>query len=95
MGISQASVVYGTDERSWSQNRGIKAFTICTFQNFGGVMTISNLRSLNLSGFHVRGWDHVVRAVSSDFLDRRGRHHNNSDGFEGGDGSTVHNCYFE
>jgi hypothetical protein len=43
----------------------------------------------------VRGWDNVVHAVSSDFLDRRGGHHNNSDGFEGGDGSTVHDCYFE
>jgi len=91
----KTSVVYGTDEQRWSQNRGIKAFTICTFQNFGGVMTISNLTSLNPHGFHVRGWDNVVHAVSCDFLDRRGGHHNNSDGFEGGDGSTVHNCYFE
>ena len=91
----KTSVVYGTDEQRWSQNRGIKAFTICTFQNFGGVMTISNLTSLNPRGFHVRGWDNVVHAVSCDFLDRRGGHHNNSDGFEGGDGSTVHDCYFE
>jgi len=91
----KTSVVYGTDERSWSRNRGIKAFTICTFQNFGGVMTISNLTSLNPRGFHVRGWDNVVHAGSCDFLDRRGGWHNNSDGFEGGDGSTVHDCYFE
>jgi hypothetical protein len=91
----KTSVVFGTDEQRWSQNRGIKAFTICTFQNFGGVMTISNLTSLNPRGFHVRGWDNLVHAVSSDFLDRRGGHHNNSDGFEGGDGSTVHDCYFE
>jgi hypothetical protein len=91
----KSSVVSGTDEQRWSQNRGIKAFTICTFQNFGGVMTISNLTSLNPRGFHVRGWDKVVHAASCDFLDRRGGHHNNSDGFEGGDGSTVHDCYFE
>jgi hypothetical protein len=91
----KTSMVYGTDEQRWSQNRGIKAFTICTFQNFGGVMTISNLTSLNPRGFHVRGWDKVVQAVSCDFLDRRGGHHNNSDGFEGGNGSTVHDCYFE
>ena len=91
----KTSVVYGTDEQRWSQNRSIKAFTICTFQNFGGVMTISNLTSLNPRGFHVRGWDTVVHAVSSDFLDRRGGFHNNSDGFEGGHGSTVHDCYFE
>lgn len=91
----KTSVVYGTDEQRWSQNRDIKAFTICTFQNFGGVMTISNLTSLNPRGFHVRGWNNVVHAVSCDFLDRRDGHHNNSDGFEGGDGSTVHDCYFE
>ncbi len=91
----KTSVVYGTDEQRWSQNRSIKAFTICTFQNFGGVLTISNLTSLNPRGFHVRGWDNVVHAGSCDFLDRRGGHHNNSDGFEGGDGSTVHDCYFE
>ncbi len=91
----KTSVVYGTDEQRWSQNRGIKAFTICTFQTFGGVMTISNLTSLNPRGFHVRGWENVVHAVSCDFLDRRGGHSNNSDGFEGGHGSTVHGCYFE
>lgn len=91
----KTSIVDGTDEQKWSQKRGIKAFTICTFQNFGGVMTISNLTSRNPRGFHVRGWDKVVHAVSCDFLDQRGGHHNNSDGFEGGDGSTVHDCYFE
>lgn len=91
----KTSVVYGTDEQRWSQNCGIKAFTICTFQNFGGVMRIVNLTSLNPRGFHVRGWDHVVHVASCDFLDRRGGHHNNSDGFEGGDGSTVHDCFFE
>ena len=91
----KTSVVYGTDEQSWSKNRDIKAFTICTFQNFGGVMKVSNLTSLNPRGFHVRGWDNVVHAASCDFLDRRDGHGNNSDGFEGGDGSTVHDCYFE
>lgn len=91
----KTSVIYGTDEQRWSKNRSIKAFTICTFQSFGGIMKISHLTSLNPRGFHVRGWDHVVHASSCDFLDRRGGHHNNSDGFEGGDGSTVHDCYFE
>jgi hypothetical protein len=91
----KTSVVYGTDEQTWSQSRQIKAFTICTFQNFGGVMMISNLTSLNPRGFHVRGWDNVVHAAVCDFLDRRGGQHNNSDGFEGGNGSTVDKCYFE
>jgi len=91
----KTSMVHGTDEPQWAQRRGIKPFTICTFQNFDGVLTISNLTSLNPRGFHVRGWDKVVHAVACDFLDRRGGWHNNSDGFEGGDGSTVHDCYFE
>jgi hypothetical protein len=58
-------------------------------------MTISNLTSLNPRAFHIRGWEHVVHAVSCDFIDRRGGWGNHSDGFEGGDGSTVHDCYFE
>jgi hypothetical protein len=91
----KTSVVYGTHEQSWSAKRGIKAFTICTFQNFGGVMTIANLTSLDPRGFHVRGWDHVVHVSACDFLDKRDGHGNNSDGFEGGDGSTLHACYFE
>ena len=91
----KTSVVYGTDEQSWPQKHGLKAFTICTFQNFGGVMNISNLTSLNPRAFHVRGWDRVVHAASCDFLDRRGGWGNHSDGFEGGHGSTVHDCYFE
>ena len=91
----KTSIIYGTNEQAWSKTRNIKAFTICTFQNFGGVMTLSNLTSLDPRGFHVRGWDNVVHVSACDFLDKRGGHGNNSDGFEGGDGSTVHDCYFE
>ena len=91
----KTSIVYGTDEQSWPQKHGLRAYQICTFQNFGGVMTLSNLTSLNPRAFHVRGWSEVVHAVSCDFIDRRGGHGNHSDGFESGDGSTVHDCYFE
>lgn len=91
----KTSVVYGTDECSWAKSHNVQPFENCTFQNFGGVMTISNLTSLNPRGFHVRGWGKVVHVRSCDFIDRRGGWHNNSDGFEGGDGSTVHDCYFE
>jgi hypothetical protein len=91
----KTSMVYGTKEQAWSKNRNIKAFTICTFQNFGGIMTISNLTSQDPRGFHVRGWENVVHVSACDFLDKRDGHGNNSDGFEGGDGSTVHDCYFE
>jgi hypothetical protein len=91
----KTSVVYGTEEQSWPQKHKLTAFQICSFQNFGGVMTISNLTSLNPRAFHVRGWSEVVHVASCDFVDRRGGHGNHSDGFEGGDGSTVHDCYFE
>jgi hypothetical protein len=91
----KTSIVYGTPEQAWSKNRDVKAYTICTFQNFGGVMTVSNLTSQDPRGFHVRGWDNVVHVSACDFLDKRDGHGNNSDGFEGGDGSTVHDCYFE
>ena len=47
------SVVYGTDLRSWAQKNEVKAFRHCQFQNFGGVLTIRNLTSLNPYGFHV------------------------------------------
>lgn len=91
----KTSIVYGTDERSWADQHRLNAYEICTFQNFGGVMTISNLTSLNPRGFHVRGWRQVVHAAYCDFIDNRGGWGNHSDGFEGGDGSTVDHCYFE
>jgi len=91
----KTSIVYGTDERSWADQCRLNAYEICTFQNFGGVMTISNLTSLNPRGFHVRGWRQVVHAAYCDFIDNRGGWGNHSDGFEGGDGSTVDHCYFE
>jgi hypothetical protein len=91
----KTSVVYGTEEQSWPQKHKLIEYQICTFQNFGGVMTISNLTSLNPRAFHVRGWSKVVHAAYCDFIDHRGGWDNHSDGFEGGDGSTVHGCYFE
>lgn len=91
----RSSIVYGSEETSWAARRNIKPFEHCTFQNFGGTMEVSNLTSLNPRGFHVRGWNTTMQLKSCDFLDRRGGHHNNSDGFEGGPGSTVDDCYFE
>ena len=91
----KTSEVYGTNERKWADNRGIKAYTICTFQNFGGTMTLKNLSSLNPRGFHVRGWGKKMMVSYCDFLDDRGGSGNHSDGVEGGDGSVFDNCYFE
>ena len=91
----KTSVVYGTEEQSFCQKNGFTAYKICSFQNFGGTMRIANLTSLNPRAFHVRGWGNVVHVKSCDFLDKRDGHGNLSDGFEGGDGSTVDDCYFE
>ena len=89
------SMVYGTDIRSWAQHNGVKAFRHCQFQNFGGVLAIRNLTSLNPFGFHIRGEGNMVMVSDCDFIDNRGGHGNHSDGFEGGDGSMVEKCYFE
>ncbi len=89
------SMVYGTDIRSWAREYGVKAFRHCQFQNFGGVLTIKNLTSLNPFGFHVRGEGNVVMVSDCDFRDNRGGSGNHSDGIEGGDGSVIETCYFE
>ncbi len=91
----KTSVVYGTEIQSWPQKNGLTAYTICTFQNFGGTMTIKNLTSLNPRAFHVRGWGTKMMVSYCDFIDTRGGHGNHSDGVEGGDGSVFDNCYFE
>lgn len=91
----KTSMVYGTDLRSWAGRMGVKAFRHCQFQNYGGILTIRNLTSLNPFGFHVRGEGNVVMVSDCDFLDNRGGAGNHSDGIEGGDGSVIENCYFE
>ncbi len=91
----KTSVVYGTELQSWPQKNKVVEYTICTFQNFGGTMTVKNLTSLNPRGFHVRGWDTKMMVSYCDFIDNRGGHGNHSDGVEGGDGSVFDNCYFE
>lgn len=90
-----SSVVFGTSEQRWAVNRGIKAYKYSQFENRGGVLTVKNLTSLNPFGFHIRGWNKVNHAKSCDFIDNRGGGDNRSDGFVGGHGSTVDDCYFE
>ena len=91
----ESSVVYGTNHQKWDDVANVKAYQHCQFQNFGGTMRIENLTSKNPFGFHVRGWGKTMHVKDCNFLDTRGGSGNHSDGFEGGDGSTVDNCYFE
>ena len=91
----KTSEVYGTEIQSWPQKNGLTAYKICSFQNFGGTMTIKNLTSRNPRAFHVRGWGTKMMVSYCDFIDTRGGSGNHSDGVEGGDGSVFDNCYFE
>jgi hypothetical protein len=93
------SVIFGTNEQSWSKNRrdegfnNVRAFNYSAIEAKSGTTFINNLTSLNPYGFHVRGG--MLHVKNSDFIDDRGGHGNNSDGFVGSDGSTVDSCYFE
>jgi hypothetical protein len=89
------SIVYGTHEQRWADNRNLDEWNYCQFQNWGGVLTVKNLTALNPYSYFIRGWGKVNHITSCDFIDNRGGWHNHSDGFEGGHGSTVDDCYFE
>lgn len=89
------SKVFGTNEREWADKRKVRAYEYCQFQNRGGTLRMQNLTCLNPFAFFIRGWGKVNHVENCSFIDNRGGWHNHSDGFEGGDGSTVSNCYFE
>jgi len=95
------SIVYGTDVQRWADannpgGQDLSEWYYAQFQNYGGTLTIKNLTSLNSFSYHVRGWSgKVIHLDNCDFIDNRGGSGNHSDGFCGGDGSTVNNCYFE
>lgn len=91
----ESSIVYGTYERDWSGPRGIQEWYYCLFQNFGGTLRVENLTALNPYAYFIRGWDTVNHVKDCNFIDQRGGNQSHSDGFSGGNGSTVDNCYFE
>lgn len=91
----KTSKVFGTGEQSWANNRKVRAYEYCQFQNRGGTLRVRNLTCLNPFAYFIRGWARVNHVADCNFIDNRGGWHNHSDGFSGGDGSTVKNCYFE
>ncbi|RXP62683.1 hypothetical protein EC396_02905 [Lutibacter sp. HS1-25] len=96
----KTSVVFGTDLQTWTDKNNpgkqdLKEWYYSQFDNSSGVLTIQNLTILNPFSYFVRGFGPVVHVKSVDFIDNRGGHHNHSDGFCGGNGSTVDDCYFE
>ncbi|MGM8361856.1 hypothetical protein ACSV4D_08085 [Flavobacterium sp. ARAG 55.4] len=96
----KTSVVFGTNLQQWTDannpgKQDLKEWYYSQFDNSGGVMTIKNLTMLNPFSYFVRGFGPVVHVKSCDFIDNRGGNQNHSDGFCGGNGSTVDDCYFE
>jgi len=96
----KSSIVFGTHSQKWTDENNpgkqdLQEWYYSQFQNFNGIMTIKNLTILNPFSYFVRGFGPVVHVKDCDFIDNRGGLHNHSDGFCGGNGSTVDNCYFE
>jgi len=96
----KTSIVYGTDLKQWADannpgKQNLKEWHYSQFENRDGVMSIKNLTVLNPFSYFVQGFGHVVHVKSCDFIDNRGGNQNHSDGFVGGNGSTVDDCYFE
>ncbi|AQQ09672.1 Glycosyl hydrolase family 49 [Sedimentisphaera cyanobacteriorum] len=89
------SIVYGTDQQKWADSRGLKAYEYSQFQNRGGVLRVRNLTAVNPFAFFIRGWKNQCHAEKCSFIDNRGGWGNHSDGFSGGHGSTIKDCYFE
>ncbi|MCG8698525.1 MAG: hypothetical protein MI922_10765 [Bacteroidales bacterium] len=90
-----SSKIFGTNQRNWADNNKIKAFTIATIHCKGGVGTLKNFTMLNPRAFHVLGNGGKCHISNCSFIDNRGGGGNHSDGYAGGAGSTINNCYFE
>ncbi len=93
------SVIYGTPLQRWADvNPGglpLREWYYSQIENLGGVMHLGNLTLLNPFSYFVRGYGTVIHMKGCDLIDDRGGAQNHSDGFVGGDGSTVEDCYFE
>jgi len=90
----ETSIIYGTPEQGWANNRKIKAWKYSHILNHGGELRMNNLSMIDPYSFFVRSFNQLAHMKNCDFIDYRGGHGNHSDGFAGGDGSTVDNCYF-
>jgi hypothetical protein len=90
------SRLYGTPEQKFTQNRGLSAVDFSAIFTGNNTVTVSNLTSFDPKGYQVRGGSSgPVHMSNCDFLDTRGGRQNNSDGYVGGGGSVVQDCFFE
>ena len=96
----KTSIIYGTSLQKWADANNpakmdLEEWYYCQIQTYNGTCNIKNLTILNPFSFAVRGWGPQVHMKKVDVIDNRGGWHNHSDGFEGGDNSTIDSCYFE
>lgn len=94
------SVIYGTPLQSWADKnnptgQNLDEWHYCQIQVYGGVCNIQKLKILDPFSFAVRGWGPQIHMKKVSVIDTRGGWGNHSDGFEGGDNSTIDSCYFE
>lgn len=94
------SVIFGTETATWADANNpagldLKEWYYAQIQNFKGTMHIRNITILNPFSYFVRGFGPIIHMKGCKLIDNRGGHHNHSDGFCGGNGSTVDDCYFE
>lgn len=96
----KTSVIYGTPIQTWTDANNplkvdLKEWYYSQIQVYDGTANIENLTIKNPFSYFVRGFGPVVNMKSCDLIDDRDGHHNHSDGYCGGDGSIVEDCYFE
>jgi hypothetical protein len=90
----ETSVLFGTAEQRWPQNRGIAPWTVSAIEGLSRpTLTIRNLTSRNPRGYNISNWGGVTHVDNVSLIDDRGGDQNNSDGFVGGNGSTIKNSY--
>lgn len=93
---SNTSVIYGTPEQRYCQNRNINPQDYnAVFAGRNATVRVRNLKSLDPKGFHFSGFDNgaVLIVDHVRLVDDRGGDQNNSDGFCGADGSSISDSY--
>ncbi|MBO2943384.1 hypothetical protein JJQ72_05225 [Paenibacillus sp. F411] len=92
------SVIYGTPEQKYTQNRGLNPWehnAIALMSN--ATLNVKNLKTLNPRGYHISGYGSatVIHADRVSLIDDRGGDQNNSDGFIGSNGSSIKNSFIK
>jgi hypothetical protein len=95
----KTSVLFGTETERWSEQKGVadnakwKYGAVSVLAD--ATVVVSNLTSRNPRAYHISGYASgaVLHVSQCDLLDSRPGSNNNSDGFVGGAGSTLSDCF--